>query len=391
MFYAGIDIGKFSHTLAVSNSEGEIVQEPWSFNNDAAGFAALNECLARFEPNLRIGFEATGHYAGNLMLFLERNGREFMEFQPLLVEKYKESKTLRGTKTDPMDARWLAWYLLDLKPREYRPHPKNFYRCESLRGLTRLHSTLVHERSNCLTQLTNVTDKTFPEFKPLFDGRFTVTALYILENYGSAEKIARMHNATFETLRKLSRGRFSADKFAKLKLAAKNTVGESNEYLQIQLQHWLELYHHLDGQIDMLAAQIKSFVTELDPPCKSIPGIGHQTAAVIVTEFGSFESFRSPDAMLAFIGLDCGQHKSGQQQKDGGHMVKHGSKYLREALMNVIMPLCLHNPTFAAYYRKKRAEGKDDDCAKAHTVKKLLRVIFALEQSGEKWDTAKAR
>ena len=47
-------------------------------------------------------------------------------------------------------------------------------------------------------------------------GRFSVTALYILANYQSPERIANMNSRSYESLRKLSRGRFTLSDFVKL-------------------------------------------------------------------------------------------------------------------------------------------------------------------------------
>ena len=391
MLYAGIDVAKYFHVLAIVDGEGRTVMKPWTFNNDKAGFDALSKRLAAYEPELRLGFEATGHYDLNLKLFLERTNHEFMECQPLLVKEFIKGKTMRETSTDQTAAVWIAKYLLDLKPNEYRPHPKNFYRLDSLKRIVRTKMTLVHQRSNCLVQITNVTDKTFPEFKPLFENRFTVTALYILEEYGTAEKITHLNSQSYDILRRKSRGHFTAAQFAELKQRARDTVGETNEYLQLELSHWLQLYRQLEKQVGELETEIAGIVTELDPPYLSVKGIGAQTVAVIMAEFGIFSRFGNPDKMLAFVGLDCGQHKSGAQQRDGGQMLKHGSSYLREALMNVITPLRLNQPVFAEYYRKKRAEGKDEDCAKAHCVKKLLRLIYSLDKQNVKFDHEKFR
>jgi len=45
-----------------------------------------------------------------------------------------------------------------------------------------MRASPVHKRSDSLTQITNVTDNTFPEFKPLFGkSGFGETALFILE------------------------------------------------------------------------------------------------------------------------------------------------------------------------------------------------------------------
>jgi hypothetical protein len=57
--------------------------------------------------------------------------------------------------------------------------------------------------------MTNVLDCIFPEFKPFFDGKFTVTALYILSHYTTPSAIANMKQPTGEKLRKVSRGHFS--------------------------------------------------------------------------------------------------------------------------------------------------------------------------------------
>lgn len=52
------------------------------------------------------------------------------------------------------------------------------------------------------------------------------------------------------------------------------------------------------------------------------------------------------------------------------------------------MQLCLYvtgNQLFASYLAKKRSEGKHYYVAISHAVKKLVRVIFHLEKTGEKY------
>lgn len=60
--------------------------------------------------------------------------------------------------------------------------------------------------------------------------------MYLLENYGSAEKIARMNSASYEKLRSLSRGKFSPQQFLKLKVLAANTVGVNNSIFNVELR-----------------------------------------------------------------------------------------------------------------------------------------------------------
>ncbi len=68
------------------------------------------------------------------------------------------------------------------------------------------------------------------------------------------------------------------------------------------------------------------------------------------------------------------------------HMVKHGSSQLRYALMNCCLPLITHEPVFAEYYAKKRAQGKTHRVALTHVAKKLLRVIYTLQTKNVRYD-----
>lgn len=72
-------------------------------------------------------------------------------------------------------------------------------------------------------------------------------------------------------------------------------------------------------------------------------------------------------------------YQSGQLKNCYPHMEKRGSRYLRYALYNATKCVCHWNPNFAAYLAKKRAEGKHYNVALSHATKKLVRLIFAME------------
>ena len=169
MYFVGIDISKFKHDCAIVDELGDVITPSWSFQNDCEGFSLLRELLDVLDGEKKIGLEATGHYGQNLKLFLENSGFSFMEFNPLLVNRFVHSKSLRKTKTDSIDALMIAQYLMTV---EYKPYPPSFYMLEKLKSLTRFRDSLVRQRSKQLVELTNILDKVFPEFKPFFKGRF---------------------------------------------------------------------------------------------------------------------------------------------------------------------------------------------------------------------------
>lgn len=386
MYFVGIDISKYKHDCFIATEVGEVIKEPFSFSNTNEGFLQLLTILKSLDSSkeIRIGFEATGHYHMNLMLFLERNNYSFMELNAALVKKIIEGKTLRKTKTDKKDAYQITMYLMSV---EYKPHPKQFYHKFALKSLCRLRSKLVKQRSFYEMTLTNILDMTFPEFKPFFNG-FSATSLYILNKYKTPERIANMKD--FDTLRKCSRGKFSYAKFLKLKELAKNTVGVSNDILSIELETTLSLRKNIDKEINNLEDKIANYIKELNPPTLSIPGIGVIFCANIISEYGDMSRFKSADACVAFAGIEPSISQSGTENHDG-KMVKHGSGNLRFYLLNAADYIVMHIPEFTEYYYKKRNEGKTHRVALSHVAKKLVRLIYKLETENITFDSTKLK
>lgn len=375
LYFVGIDISKFKHDCAIVDELGDVITPSWSFQNDREGFSLLKELLDALDGEKKIGLEATGHYGQNLKLFLENNDFSFMEFNPLLINRFVHSKSLRKTKTDSIDALMIAQYLMTV---EYKPYPPSFYTLEKLKSLTRFRDSLIRQRSKQLVELTNILDKVFPEFKSFFKGRFSATALYILFHYASPEKISNMNSKSYEPLRRLSRGRFSMVDFVELKTLARNTVGSTCDYLLQEMEITIDIYNQLQSKVEEIELQIHNCVLGLTPPMLTIPGIGVASAAVILSEFGDLSKFNSPSKLLSFAGMEPGYFQSGTSESTG-KMVKHGSSHLRYAMMNCAQTVINNEPTFAAYYAKKRAEGKEHRVALTHVAKKLLRVIYTLQ------------
>lgn len=107
--------------------------------------------------------------------------------------------------------------------------------------------------------------------------------------------------------------------------------------------------------------------------------------AMILAEIGDFNRFDSPDKILAYAGLSPSTYQSGQLDSSHSHMEKRGSRYLRYALFNATKFVCHWDPTFSTYLAKKRAEGKHYTVAISHAAKKLVRVIYQLEKSGQQY------
>ena len=374
IYYVGIDISKYKHDFCIISNTGEVIVENSSFENNKKGFQSLLEQLKPYDKSqVHIAFEATGHYSMNLEFFLIDKEFSFMKINPLIIKQFLKTRSLRRTKTDKTDALNIAEYLMSVP---YKPNSLLLYHIYSLKSLCRTREQLIKERSKFAVLLTNELDKSFPELKPFFNNIISSTLLFILDKYKNPSHIALMKD--YDSIRCISRGKFTYAKFANLKELAKNTVGYHDDNTDLLISTYVSLYNYFNDKIVPIDKQISTIIKELNPSILSIPGIGEISAASIISEYGDISCFSSPAKMLAFAGLEPSINQSGTLESNG-KMVKHGSGHLRYVLMNTSLTLLKFNPIFYDFYLKKRSEGKPHRVALSHVCKKLVRLIYTLE------------
>lgn len=383
IYYVGIDISKYKHDFCIISNTGEIIVENSSFENNKKGFQFLLDQLKPYnKSDVHIAFEATGHYSLNLELFLIDQEYSFMKMNPLVIHQFLKARSLRRTKTDKADSITIANYLMSVP---YKPNSDLLYHTYTLKSLCRSRELLIKERSKFEVLLTNELDKTFPELKPFFKNRISTTLLYIVDKYKNINHISLMKD--YDSLRKISRGKFSYVNFAKLKELAKNSIGHFDENTDLLISTYVSLINDFNNKIDPINKQISTIIKELNPRMLTIPGLGEISAATILSEYGDINNFSSPSKMLAFAGLEPSIIQSGTLVSNG-KMVKHGSGHLRYSIMNIAMTILRYSPQFYDYYLKKRSEGKSHRVALSHVCKKLIRVIYTLEKNNINFDSS---
>ena len=372
MIYVGLDIAAEKHNCCILSDEKVVKQ--FSFSNDMAGFEKFRSCLSA-PSETKIGLESTGVYGNNLAEFLRRNGYETHIFNPLLIKKSIQATTLRKTKTDKSDARYIAQYTKE----HSQPNRELSYHISELKSLSRGRFSLVRERSKIKTLVKGLLVQVFPEFHEAFSDVFGASASAVLTKYPSAATMARCSVNKMTTLLKdTSRGRLGKGTAEFLIDLAKHSVGHKSLALELQMQAYLEQIQLLSAQILRYEAAIKSIMLELNSPITTIPGVGYVLGAAILGEISSIERFSTPAKLQAYAGVDPSIGDSGSSVSDPGHMVKHGSHFLRWALFQAARCVSQADPVFAAYMQKKRNEGKHYTVACSHVAKKLTRVIFAI-------------
>ena len=112
-------------------------------------------------------------------------------------------------------------------------------------------------------------------------------------------------------------------------------------------------------------------------------------AGTIIAEIGDVSRFDSPVKLLVFAGLDPSIYQSGKFFSTHSVMVKRGSKYLRFALINAARMVCMNGTVFNEFKDRKLSEGKHYRVTLGHVAKKLVRVIYYLLKTNNKYKSDK--
>lgn len=378
----GIDVAKDKHDCFIMNSEGEVLAKPFTILNNKEGFDFLYEKIQSVSSSdkIKVGLEATGHYSYNIIGFLLNKGLATFILNPLHTNLYRKSLSLRKTKTDKIDSKTIAMMLLsDVSLKSYSDIS---YHNEDLKSLTRYRFSKVEERAKLKTSFSRLAQILFPELEKLVPTLHVTSIYQLLEEFPSASAIASVHLTRLTNLlSKASKGHYDRETAIKIRDAAKNSIGSNMPAKSLELKHTIKLIRALTIDIDEIEAEISKMMDKIASPITTIPGIGNNMGAMIISEIGDFSRFSSPDKILAYAGYSPSTYQSGKLDNCYAHMEKRGSRYLRYALFQSTQRVCHLDSTFSAYLAKKRAEGKHYYVAISHAVKKLVRVIFHLEKT----------
>ncbi len=390
MIYIGIDVAKEKHDCFAMNSDGEILIENLTIKNNLEGFNSLFNLILNFNEdfkNIKVGLEATGHYSNNIINFLTSNGLSIHVINPLQTNLFRKGQSLRKTKTDKLDAKFIATMLITDNFKSYIPKD---YHISELKSLVRHRFRLVHECSKFKVSLSRLITIVFPELEEHVWSISQKSVLYLLLELPSVKDISNcnLKHLTF-LLDKFSRGKYQRDKAIEIRELAQNSIGTVSNSLSFELRQVIQTILFLEEQINEIDKELKKLVDELDSPLMSIPGISYVTTAFILAEIGDINNFDTPAKLQAFAGLDPSTYQSGKFSATHSIMVKRGSKYLRWAILNAVRLVCMRDKTFNDYKLQKLSEGKHYCVAISHVAKKLIRVIFYLLKTNNTYQMQK--
>lgn len=355
LIHVGIDVSQRKHDICIIHSDGTVLIEHLSVENNRKGFDTLCNAIDSQEGgsnknNVRIALEDTGHYNINLLYFLRNKGYSVFTYNPLLIKEFAKSITLRKTKTDKKDAKLIARKLMSDDHSERFNADKDII---DLKFMTRNRNRLGQYQSESKIQYVRLIDLMFPEF-PIYATSVHHKYVYaLLKRYPSAKRICNAHlTALTSTLSTASKGKIGKKEAEEIRQLAKGSIGQVSKVLELEMTQTIETIEFYIGKIKKVDRQIDELMKSISSPITSIPGISNRLGSVIISEIKNINNFRSPSQLLAFAGMEPSINQSGKH--DGkGKMVKRGSSSLRWALHQAARLIAIHSPLFRAYFTKE--------------------------------------
>jgi len=323
--------------------------------------------------------EATGHYWLALYSALLPLGFTLHVINPIQTDAMRHATTIRKSKTDVIDCELIAQTIRFGRFSVTHIADEDMI---ALRQLTRFHFSLVDSVSQVKLQVIALLDQVFPEYQALFSDTFGKTSLELLLSHTTPEDILTLDtDALVVLLTRCSRGRLGLAKAQQVKSAALNSFGVKfgQDAFTFQIRSLLAQIQLLESQLDQLDAQVALLYASFDSQLHTIPGIGPILAAAIFAEVGDISRFGSdPARLVAYAGIDPSVKQSGNFLGSQNRMSKRGSPYLRRSLWLAASVAYRFDPVLAAFYQKKRDEGKPHMTAIGAVARKLTYIVFAV-------------
>lgn len=382
-FCLGIDVGKYHHQATLINEQEQTVGESLRFENSLSGFELLNQTIKKtILPGgtvMRVGLEATGHYYWHLKNYLLGNNfGKFFLLNPITTQQLSKTK-IRKVKNDKTDSLLIA-QLTARQPDSLALPPTENKDLKQLREITRFCEKLKGQKRFYQQELSVLLERLCPEFRAYFSNIFLPTPLLIIKSYFLDNLIdEQLIKAAIKT----SRGRLGAQKAQAIINTLNSSLGKDfrHQYSTLQLKMILSSLDLIKSQI----AEVKGKIEQESKQFKeieylvSIKGVSNYLASVILSELGDIERFSNKQQLTAFAGLDPSVKESGQyQRKQGNHISKRGSKYLRRQLYYAAKTAVIFDPELKAYYQKKRKEGKHYNVVIIAVARKILMRCHAV-------------
>ncbi len=361
---AGIDIGKREMTVTILTGSAAVepVQQTRTFGTTVQ---ELNRCWEWLQAHhcSTVLLESTGSYWVPIWNVLHPQ-------VAVILTNPEHVKARRGEKSDPQDSRRLAERL---RVGDVRGSFVPGEHIVELRDLTRRRKRLLFAANSERNRIQKFLEHGNVKIGNVVSDVFGVSGQRILQ--------ALLQNPQQDpaALAQLAKGRLRNKKQALMDTLQGHRL---NDHLRWMIQHSLEHLVFLEKQLSELGQRIIEKLQPLEREyelLQTIPGIGAETAAIILAETGgNMAQFPSPRHLTSWAGVCPGNHRSAGKQKNTS--IKRANKWLLAALVQSAWATVRKRGSIfqKRFYRQMQHRGRKRALISA--ARSLLAVVWQVLQ-----------
>lgn len=170
-----------------------------------------------------------------------------------------------------------------------------------------------------------------------------------------------------------------------------NGLFEDNLTTKYIRQSSIKMIKEFDKIIATIEDKITTYISEDEELKKvydlaiSVKGIGMQTAVYMLIHTQGFTTFTTSRQFACYCGVAPFEHTSGTSVKGKTRVSHFANKKLKSLLYMCARNAVRYDLELKAYYQRKLAEGKSENCVINMVKNKLISRVFSVIQRGEKF------
>jgi transposase len=313
---------------------------------------------------------------------------------PLQAARYRERLGVSGAKSDAGDAHMLA-DMVRTDSHQLRPVAGDTAEAEAIKVVTRMHKTLIWERTRAGQRLRHALREYFPAALEAFEDLDATDTLELLAKAPDPTSAAKLSTAQISAALKRARRRDIAGKTAAIQAVFRaEHLGQPavvTTAYAASVRALVAVLGTLNEQVKILQKQVEAHFGE-HPDAEIIlsqPGLGAVLGARVLAEFGDeHERYISAKARKNYAGTSPITRASGKKKVVAARFV-HNDRLI-DALMTQAFTSLRNSPGARAYYDQQRARGASYSAALRQLANRLVGILHGCLKTGKPYDEATA-
>jgi len=313
---------------------------------------------------------------------------------PLQAARYRQRLAVSGAKSDAADAHMLA-DMVRTDSHQLRPVAGDTADAEAVKVVTRMHKTLIWERTRAGQRLRHALREYFPAALEAFEDLHAGDTLELLAKAPDPASAARLSTAQISAALKRARRRDIPVKAATIQAVLRaEHLGQPpvvTAAYAASVRALVAVLGTLNEQVAILQGQVEAHFGR-HPDAEIVlpqPGLGPVLGARVLAEFGDeHDRYVSAKARKNYAGTSPITRAPGKKRVVAARFV-HNDRLI-DALMTQAFTSLRNSPGARTYYDRQRARGASYNAALRQLANRLVGILHGCLKTGTPYDEATA-